>query len=102
MTTIESATFSKLTHQNALSTRLHYFCSSINLLCYPDLLATLGKHDKDINFTSYLNLNFFDYGKSRISGVASFKNYSSNNNVILNSFHKYNQDSICHDPNPTL
>ncbi|KAL7171489.1 hypothetical protein ACSBR2_036194 [Camellia fascicularis] len=97
LTAVESATFSKLAHQNALSTRLHSFCSSANLLCYPDLSASLKDHDKNVNFTSYLNQNFSDYGKSRVGGVDSFMNYSGNDNVIFDSFDKYSHDSTGHD-----
>ncbi|CAL5349890.1 unnamed protein product [Camellia sinensis] len=97
LTAVESATFSKLAHQNALSTRLLSFCSSANLLCYPDSSASLKDHDKNVNFASYLNQNFSDYGKSRVGGVDSFMNYSGNDNVIFDSFDKYSQDSTGHD-----
>ncbi|KAE9454102.1 hypothetical protein C3L33_13995, partial [Rhododendron williamsianum] len=49
LTAVESATFSKLANdQNALTNQLQSFCSSADLLCFPDLLQNLEKNG-DIN-----------------------------------------------------
>lgn len=96
LTAVESATFSKLADQNSLSANLRSFCSSANLLCFPDLSASLEKHDQNANFAIYLNKNFTNYGTSRVGGVDSFKNYSDNDNVVLDSFRRYSRGSTGH------
>ncbi|KAK7845234.1 polygalacturonase non-catalytic subunit arogp2 [Quercus suber] len=47
----ESASFSKLAAQNALSSRLSAFCASANLLCFPDSLPSMfGQQDSQRNY----------------------------------------------------
>lgn len=94
---VDSATFTKLaSDQNALSGRLPSFCSSANLLCFPDLSPSLEKHDKDSSFTKYSNKNFSNYGTSRPGGVDSFKNYSDGINLPVDSFRRYSHDAAGH------
>ncbi|CBI28512.3 unnamed protein product, partial [Vitis vinifera] len=50
LSAVESATFTKLAAQNALSDNLPAFCKSANLLCFPDLGQSLEKHDASSNF----------------------------------------------------
>ncbi|XP_058194528.1 polygalacturonase-1 non-catalytic subunit beta-like isoform X3 [Rhododendron vialii] len=52
LTAVESATFSKLANdQNALANQLQSFCSSADLLCFPDLSPSLEtQDDKFINW----------------------------------------------------
>ncbi|XP_011086565.1 polygalacturonase-1 non-catalytic subunit beta-like [Sesamum indicum] len=91
------AAFSKLADQNLLSTQLPDFCSKANLLCFPDLSPSLEKHDGNVNFASYSNKNFTNYGTDRLGGTDSFKNYSDGENVPLDSFRRYSRDSTGHN-----
>ncbi|GLT86442.1 hypothetical protein SLE2022_045830 [Rubroshorea leprosula] len=93
---VDSATYSKLAAQNALSSHLPAFCTAAELFCFPDLAPSLEKHDKDSNFAVYLNKNFTNYGTDGIGGTNSFKNYSENDNVIVDSFRRYSRDSAGH------
>ncbi|KAK2977761.1 hypothetical protein RJ640_016150 [Escallonia rubra] len=94
---VQSASFSKLADQNALSTQLPSFCSAANLLCFPDLSPSLEKHSGDVNFATYSNRNFTNYGTRRSSGVDSFKNYTDGDNIAVDSFRQYSRDSLGHD-----
>ncbi|XP_059649023.1 polygalacturonase 1 beta-like protein 1 [Cornus florida] len=96
LSAVELATFSKLADQNALSTQLPSFCSSANLLCFPDLSPSLKKHDHNVNFASYLNRNFTNYGTSQLGDFDSFKNYSDGDNLPVDSFQRYSRDSVGH------
>ncbi|PSS26864.1 Polygalacturonase-1 non-catalytic subunit beta like [Actinidia chinensis var. chinensis] len=96
MSAVESATFSKLADQNALSTRLPAFCSSAQLLCFPDLSPSLEKHDQNANFAVYSDKNFTNYGTGRLGGVDSFKNYSDGENLPVDSFRRYSRNSVGH------
>ncbi|XP_009596009.1 polygalacturonase non-catalytic subunit AroGP3-like [Nicotiana tabacum] len=92
------ATYTKLVaDQNALSTQLHSFCSSANLLCAPDLSPSLEKHSQDVNFASYNDKNFTNYGTTRAGGFDGFKNYSDGENIPVDSFRRYSRDSGGHD-----
>ncbi|XP_009794726.1 polygalacturonase-1 non-catalytic subunit beta-like [Nicotiana sylvestris] len=92
------ATYTKLVaDQNALSTQLHSFCSSANLLCAPDLSPSLEKHSNDVNFASYNDKNFTNYGTTRAGGFDAFKNYSDGENIPVDSFRRYSRDSGGHD-----
>lgn len=91
------AAFSKLADQNSLSTQLPDFCSQANLLCFPDLAASLEKHSGNVNFASYANKNFTNYGTDRLGGADAFRSYSENDNVIVDSFRRYSRDSTGHD-----
>ena len=62
----ESASFSKLAAQNALSSQLSAFCASANLLCFPDSLPPVfGRKDGNTNYQG-------DY-QGNYSGSASTK-----------------------------
>ncbi|XP_055810302.1 polygalacturonase-1 non-catalytic subunit beta-like [Solanum dulcamara] len=86
-------TYTKLVaDQNALTTQLHSFCSSANLMCAPDLSPSLEKHSGDIHFATYGEKNFTNYGTNEPGvGVNSFKNYSEEGGA--NSFRRYGRDS---------
>ncbi|XP_065873957.1 polygalacturonase 1 beta-like protein 3 [Euphorbia lathyris] len=94
---VDSAAFSKLAAQNALSTKLSDFCSSARLFCFPDLSPSLAKHDKDVSFSSYLNRNFTNYGTESAGGIDSFKNYSDSDNIPVDSFRRYGRNGAGHD-----
>ncbi|XP_052173827.1 polygalacturonase-1 non-catalytic subunit beta-like isoform X4 [Diospyros lotus] len=96
MSAEESARFSKLADQNALSSQLSSFCTAANLLCPPDLSPSLEKHDPNANFAMYSNKNFSNYGTDRLVGVDSFKNYSDGENVVEGSFQGYSRHSTAH------
>ncbi|PSS28628.1 Polygalacturonase-1 non-catalytic subunit beta like [Actinidia chinensis var. chinensis] len=96
MSAVEMATFSKLADQNALSTRLHAFCSSAQLLCFNDLSPSLEKHGQNANFVAYSDNNFTNYGTGRLGGVDSFKNYSDGENLPVDSFRRYSRNAVGH------
>ncbi|KAL6959102.1 fungal class II heme-containing peroxidase [Sarracenia purpurea var. burkii] len=96
LSAVESASFSKLVDQNALATHIASFCSSANLLCFPDLSPSLEKHDKNVNFAVYQLQNFTNYGTDRLGGVDSFRNYSDGQNLPVDSFRRYSRDSVGH------
>ncbi|KAF3431280.1 hypothetical protein FNV43_RR26010 [Rhamnella rubrinervis] len=96
LTAVDSAAFAKLASENSLSTHLSEFCSSANLLCFPDLSPSLEKHDKDSNFNVYNDKNFTNYGTDRLGGVDSFKNYSIGENIPVDFFRRYSRDSTGH------
>ncbi|PHU02837.1 Polygalacturonase non-catalytic subunit AroGP3 [Capsicum chinense] len=88
------AKYSKLAaDQNALTTQLHSFCSSANLMCAPDLLPSLEKHG-EVHFTTYNDKNFTNYA-TNLPGLGSntFKNYSDGQNIPVNSFRRYGRGS---------
>ncbi|KAJ4711108.1 Polygalacturonase-1 non-catalytic subunit beta like [Melia azedarach] len=94
---VDSANYAKLAAEKTLSAVLPSFCSSAKLFCFPDLSPSLEKHDADSNFATYLNKNFTDYGTGGPGGVNSFKSYSNNDNVVVDSFRRYSRDSAGHD-----
>ncbi|XP_057762832.1 polygalacturonase 1 beta-like protein 3 [Arachis stenosperma] len=99
LTAVDAAAFSKLAGSGggiALSTRLPEFCAAANLLCFPDLGASLEKHDKDANFAGYGDKNFTNYGTSRPGGSDAFKKYSDDANIPVNDFRRYGRDSAGH------
>jgi hypothetical protein len=96
LSAVDSASFTKLIAQNALSTHLPAFCASANLLCFPDLSPSLEKHDKDSNFAGYVDRNFTNYGTDRLGGADAFKSYSSDQNLPVDSFRRYSRDSSGH------
>ncbi|KAF7809289.1 polygalacturonase 1 beta-like protein 3 [Senna tora] len=99
LTAIESAAFTNLATSNALSTRLPEFCASAHLLCFPDIGASLEKHDNNgVNFTTYGDKNFTNYGTGGgPGGVESFKNYS--NDIVQDDFRRYSRGSTDHKDN---
>lgn len=96
LSAVESAAFAKFASENSLSAHLSEFCSSANLLCFPDLAPSLEKHNTDASFTRYSNKNFTNYGTDRTGGVDSFKNYSIGENIPVDSFRRYSRDSTGH------
>ncbi|KFK41456.1 hypothetical protein AALP_AA2G132700 [Arabis alpina] len=102
LTTIESATFSKLAAANSLQTRFPDFCSAANLFCFPDLTASLEKHDGDSKFSVYDQKNFTNYGNARAGGTDSFKAYSKDGNVVTDSFRRYGRNAAAHDEKFTV
>ena len=72
-------------------THLPAFCSSANLLCFPDLAPSLEKHHKDSNFARYADQNFTNYGTDRLGRADSFKTYSNNRNLPVDSFRRYSR-----------
>ncbi|XP_057948652.1 polygalacturonase 1 beta-like protein 1 [Malania oleifera] len=96
MSAVDSAAFTKLANQNGLSPNLPSFCSSAQLLCFPDLSPSLEKHSKDSSFAVYLNKNFTNYGTDRAGGADSFKNYSIGDNLPVDTFRRYSRDSVGH------
>nr|AAB39546.1 polygalacturonase isoenzyme 1 beta subunit homolog [Arabidopsis thaliana] len=99
---VDSATFSKLAAANSLPTRFPDFCSAANLFCFPDLGASLEKHDDDVKFSVYDQKNFTNYGNARAGGADSFKNYSKDGNVVTDSFRRYSRNAAGHDDKFTV
>ncbi|XP_011071083.1 polygalacturonase-1 non-catalytic subunit beta-like [Sesamum indicum] len=98
LTAAEYASFCKLVNdQNALSTHLPLFCTKANLICFPDLSPSLEKHMDNVDFATYLNKNFTNYGGDRLGGVDSFKNYSDGDNVVSDNFRRYSRDAVGHN-----
>ncbi|KAK6133618.1 hypothetical protein DH2020_032648 [Rehmannia glutinosa] len=97
LTAAQFAVFSKLADDlNTLSDHLPEFCAKANLLCFPDLSPSLEKHVDIVNFISYRDKNFTNYGSDRIGGADSFENYSDGENVVSDNFRRYSRDSIGH------
>ncbi|KAL3501193.1 hypothetical protein ACH5RR_035642 [Cinchona calisaya] len=94
---VQLATFSKLADQKSLSTQLPSFCSKANLLCFPDISPSLEKHRQDVNFATYSDKNFTNYGTNRPGGLDSFKNYSKDENIPFDNFRRYSRGSIGHN-----
>ncbi|KMT10572.1 hypothetical protein BVRB_5g116940 [Beta vulgaris subsp. vulgaris] len=99
---IDTAVFTKLVAEHALNTRLTSFCSAANLYCDFDtslqdqINRPAPPRKEDANFISYTNKQFTTYGRSRGGGVDSFKNYSDNINMPVNSFTRYSSNSAGH------
>ncbi|KAL7133087.1 hypothetical protein ABFS83_12G117300 [Erythranthe nasuta] len=92
------AAFSKLAaDQNSLSTQLPEFCAKADLLCFPDLTPSLEKHSSDVNFATYRNKNFTNYGTGRPGGVDAFSGYSEGENLPIDSFRRYSRDGVGHN-----
>ncbi|CAI9092916.1 OLC1v1028283C1 [Oldenlandia corymbosa var. corymbosa] len=94
---VQLATFSKLADQNSLSIRLPTFCKQADLFCFPDVGTSLEKHSQDVNFAEYNLQNFTNYGTNRLGGVDSFKNYTNDDNLPVDTFRRYSRDSVGHD-----
>ncbi|KAL3614864.1 hypothetical protein CASFOL_040525 [Castilleja foliolosa] len=90
LTAAQYAAFSKLAaDQNKLSEKLPDFCSTANLLCFPDLSQSLEKHS-DVNFSSCAqDLNFTNYSTNQLGGSDAF----------LGSVRRYSRGSTAHDDN---
>ncbi|GAV82204.1 BURP domain-containing protein [Cephalotus follicularis] len=97
LSAVDYARFSKLADDPiSLADHLPEFCSSAKLLCFPDLAPSLESHPKDSSFAVYSYKNFTNYGTDRTGGQDSFKNYTQNQNVVVNSFRRYSGDSERH------
>ncbi|KAK9747914.1 hypothetical protein RND81_02G022800 [Saponaria officinalis] len=99
---LDTAIFTKLASKHELKTRMSSFCANANLFCAFDAPAqeNLGSptppHRSDSNFASYNNKKFSTYGGSKLGGVDSFKNYSSNINMPVETFTRYSPGSAGH------
>ncbi|KAL3631025.1 fungal class II heme-containing peroxidase [Castilleja foliolosa] len=104
LTAAQYASFSKLAaDQNKLSEKLPDFCSTANLLCFPDLSPSLEKHSEDVNFRSYAeDRNFTNYGTNQLGGTDAFQAYSVDDNVVLGSFRRYSRGSTAHNDKFTV
>ncbi|XP_016501888.2 polygalacturonase non-catalytic subunit AroGP3 [Nicotiana tabacum] len=92
------ATYSKLAgDQESLSKEISSFCSSANLLCFPDISSSLEKYGQDVQFSSYMSKNFTNYGSKLPRGFDSFKKYAENDNLPVNSFRQYSRGGAGHD-----
>ncbi|XP_019163821.1 PREDICTED: polygalacturonase-1 non-catalytic subunit beta-like [Ipomoea nil] len=99
LTAAQYAVFSKIAKadRNSLAAQLPEFCSSADLLCFPDLSpSSLSKHDDNVNFTSYEFQNFTNYGSHSAAGADSFKNYTVDVNLPVDTFRRYSRDSSAH------
>ncbi|KAH6807574.1 polygalacturonase 2 [Perilla frutescens var. frutescens] len=96
LSSVESAFFSKLAAQNALSSHLAAFCSAADLFCLPDSKPVLENHRSDANFAFYTNKQFANYGGARLGGVDQFNNYSDGVNFATGSFARYSRGSTGH------
>ncbi|KAL5725180.1 Polygalacturonase 1 beta-like protein 3 [Ranunculus cassubicifolius] len=96
LTAIDSSSLLKLADTNSLSSHFNSFCSSANLFCFSDLSESLQKHDKDVNFISYNNENFTNYGASKPGGLDSFANYSEGQNIPVEDFRRYSRGAAGH------
>lgn len=92
----DSARFAQLAANNSLSTHLDSFCKSASLFCFPDPSPSLEKHASDVAFSVYSDKNFTNYGTERAGGKDSFANYSSGQNIPVDSFRRYSRDSAGH------
>lgn len=97
LTAAAAAAFSKLADDlNSLSTRFADFCIKANLFCFAHSSPSLKIYKSNVNFTSYLGMNFTNYGTARIGGADSFKNYSDEANVATDNFRSYGRHSTAH------
>lgn len=97
LSAVESATLVKLADKNSLSTHYASFCSSANLFCFSDLSQTMEKHEADVNFASYTERNFTNYGTNKPGGLDSFTNYSTGENIPVDDFRRYSRGGIGHN-----
>ncbi|KAG0456581.1 hypothetical protein HPP92_024369 [Vanilla planifolia] len=79
-----------------LSSRLSSFCSAANLLCPASTSPSLDSSPRDSAFSAYQNSNFSNYGSHSADGLSTFKNYSDNLNVPIDTFRRYGRDSGGH------
>ncbi|KAL0440891.1 UNVERIFIED_CONTAM: Polygalacturonase 1 beta-like protein 1 [Sesamum radiatum] len=93
---VESAFFTKLAAEKALSAHLSAFCSAADLFCLHGSKPAVESHKSDANFALYTNKNFANYGNARLGGVDQFKNYSDGVNFATGSFARYSRGSTGH------
>ncbi|KAG0487396.1 hypothetical protein HPP92_009491 [Vanilla planifolia] len=81
-----------------LTSRLSALCSAANLLCPSSTSPSpsLSSSPRDSAFSAYQNSNFSNYGTDSADGLSSFKNYSDNLNVPVDTFRRYARDSAGH------
>ncbi|XP_057810976.1 polygalacturonase-1 non-catalytic subunit beta-like [Salvia miltiorrhiza] len=98
LTAAEFAAFSKLAGDPiSLSARLRDFCLRANLFCFPDSPPpSVQKYSDNVNFTSYVGMNFTNYGGDRIGSADSFVSYSDETNLATDNFRRYGRDSAAH------
>ncbi|XP_010553600.1 PREDICTED: polygalacturonase 1 beta-like protein 2 [Tarenaya hassleriana] len=98
LSAVDSTRFVSLASRHALHTRLRDFCTAAVLFCFPELANFPAKqHDGDVNFSVYTNKNFTNYGSNRLAGAGDeFKNYSTGDNIAIDSFRRYSRDSAGH------
>ncbi|GAA0175151.1 hypothetical protein Leryth_005688 [Lithospermum erythrorhizon] len=96
LSTIDSAFYTKLITQKALSSHLTSFCSSAKILCFLDSQPTINTPTKDANFKSYNNKGFANYGGRRRGGIDTFKSYSDGANFANGQFTTYSKGAINH------
>ncbi|KAL7139025.1 hypothetical protein ABFS83_09G022900 [Erythranthe nasuta] len=99
LSAVESAFFTKLAAEKALSSHLPAFCSAADLFCLLDSrppAAVLDSHRTDADFSFYANKQFANYGTARLGGADQFKNYSDGLNFAAGSFSRYSRDSTGH------
>ncbi|KAL2539529.1 putative polygalacturonase non-catalytic subunit [Abeliophyllum distichum] len=99
LSAVDSAIFTKLATQNALSSHLSTFCATADLFCLLDSKSIIENLKNDANFAHYTNKNFANYGSSGLGGVDVFKNYSQGVNFATGSFARYSDDSTGHNEN---
>ncbi|KAL0342828.1 UNVERIFIED_CONTAM: Polygalacturonase 1 beta-like protein 2 [Sesamum calycinum] len=68
---VESAFFTKLAAEKALSAHLSAFCSAADLFCLHGSKPAVENHKSDANFAFYTNKNFANYGNARLGGLIS-------------------------------
>ncbi|PKI42694.1 hypothetical protein CRG98_036976, partial [Punica granatum] len=96
MNMVDAAAFTELAAQGAISSHLPAFCAAARLLCFPELSPSLDKHDKDSNFTTYIQRNFTNYGTGKLGGMDSFSGYADGANMPTNLFGQYSHNSATH------
>ncbi|PKA66593.1 BURP domain-containing protein 12 [Apostasia shenzhenica] len=96
---VDAAAFSTIAagDPSKLSSRLTSFCSAAGLLCQADLAPSLATNPRDSDFAGYQNSNFTNYGAGVNRGPSSFKNYSDDLNVPVDTFRRYGRDSVFHN-----
>lgn len=96
---LNAAQFAKYSSGDAesLSKEIQSFCSSANLLCFPDISSSLEKHGQDVQFSSYMSKTFTNYGNKLPGGFDSFKKYAENDNLPVNSFRQYSRGGAGHN-----
>ncbi|MQL97235.1 hypothetical protein Taro_029922 [Colocasia esculenta] len=93
----DAALYERLAAQRGgLTERLRSFCSAAALFCFPELAPTLDREGGSANFAVYSSKDFSNYGTGKAGGLDSFKNYSENENVPIDSFRRYSRGSTGH------
>lgn len=97
LSAVETALYERLAAApSALAERLPSFCSAAALFCFPELAAPLDQRGGAANFAVYSSKDFSNYATGKVGGASSFKNYSDNENVPIDSFRRYSRGSSAH------